>query len=299
MDLKTLTTFVDVAKVKNFAAVARKQDLDPSSISRTIASLEDEIGARLFHRTTRRLSLTQEGEIYLHHVAPLLEELKRARDEVRSASTSPSGRLRMTASIAFGQECIVPLLSAFQTTYPGIELELVMTDANVDLIGERMDLAIRLGPGVGDGLIATKLLRTRYHVVASPEYLKRHPAPLEPGDLSQHNCLRFTLAPFRSRWLFRDRTMQVTEVPVKGKLLLSSALALREAARAGLGPALLADWMVTRDLSGGRLVDLFPNHRAAATTFDTGAWLIYLSRTYLPQKVRLMIDFLKAHLHTN
>lgn len=119
-----------------------------------------------------------------------------------------------------------------------------------------------------------------------------------PDDLRQHNCLRFTLPAFRTRWLFRARDGASSEVPVDGDLIISNKLTLRDCALAGLGPALLPDWLVDKDLASGALIDCFPDHQVAATSFDTAAWLLYPSRTFLPNKVRVMIDFLRQRLRS-
>jgi len=294
MDTDALKTAVLVAKLGSFAAAARAQEVDPSSISRTVATLEASLGLRLFQRTTRTLRITEEGETYLRRVGPLLEELERARDA--ATHDAPSGTLRLTASVAFTHECILPRLAEFRALYPRLTLELLPADANLDLLSESIDLAVRLAPAPEGELISTRLLRTRYRVAASPAYVGEHGPVRDPRDLAQHDCLRFALPGFRSRWLFRRAGEADFAVPVDGRLLISGALALRQAARDGLGPALLADWLIARDLASGRLVDLFPGFECAATAFDTGAWALYPSRAFLPRKVRATIDFLRAHL---
>ena len=299
MDLATLRLLIDVAQHGSFAAAARARDLDPSSVSRAVSLAEDELGLRLFQRTTRQMSLTEAGEVYLRQIEPIADALAFARDEALRVSAEPAGTLRLTTSVAFGQVCMTPLLSAFKAAFPALTLELIMTDSNLDLVRERIDLAVRLAPSVEGDLISARLIETRYQVCASPAYLRAAPAIEQPGDLASHDCLLQALPDYRSRWLFRDRADQLAEIAVNGRLLLSNPLALREAAVAGLGPCLLADWLVGPDIEAGRLVDLFPRHRVTATSFDTAAWLVYPSRAFLPNKVRLAIDFLKAHLGRN
>ena len=299
MDLATLRLLIDVAQRGSFAAAARARDLDPSSVSRAVSLAEDELGLRLFQRTTRQMSLTEAGEVYLRQIEPIADALAFARDEALRVSAEPAGTLRLTTSVAFGQVCMTPLLSAFKAAFPALTLELIMTDSNRDLVRERIDLAVRLAPSVEGDLISARLMETRYQVCASPAYLRAAPAVEQPGDLASHDCLLQALPDYRSRWLFRDRADQLAEIAVNGRLLLSNPLALREAAVAGLGPCLLADWLVGPDIEAGRLVDLFPRHRVTATSFDTAAWLVYPSRAFLPNKVRLAIDFLKAHLGRN
>ncbi|MCU0761310.1 MAG: LysR family transcriptional regulator [Steroidobacteraceae bacterium] len=296
MDLKTLDVFLDVARAGSFAAVAHARDLDPSSVSRAIADLETDLGVRLFQRSTRRLALTEAGDVFLGRVEPLAEELRRARDAAVQVSGAPRGRLRLTASVTFGQRCLLPRLPEFRRRYPDLALECLFTDANLDLVADRIDLAVRLAPAIEGDLVASKLMDTRYRVVAAPAYLDRSPPLERPADLQAHRCLRFTLGAYRTRWLFRDAQGAIETVPVDGDLTLSPAGALREAALLGLGPALLPDWLIDEDLAGGRLRQLFPGWAATATTFDTAAWAVYPSRAFLPQKVRVAIDFLRESL---
>lgn len=295
METANIRTFVAVAQRMNFAAVAREQNVDPSSISRAVAAVEAELGVRLFQRTTRRMALTEAGSLFFARVLPLMEELDRTQDEVAAARIEPSGPLRLTASVAFGEMRLTPLLPAVHEAFPRLQFELLFTDDNLDLIADRVDLAIRLAPSYRADIIGTKLLPTRYHVVASPKYLKHERAPQTPYDLATHSCLLYALPEFRSRWLFK-RNRAVIEVPVHGSFIFSSALVMRTAAVDGLGPALLADWQIAADLEAGRLVDLFPAYHATATTFDTAAWLLYPSRSYIPRKVRAMIEWLRENV---
>lgn len=293
MELHTLDLFVDVARRLSFAAVAKDRGVDPSSVSRAIAELEAELGLRLFQRTTRTMTLTEAGSVYLARIEPLVDEVASARDAAAQVVGKPRGTLRMTASVTFGQTRIVPLLGAFRARYPDLKIECLLTDANVDLVAERMDLAIRLAPSIEGELIAAKLMDTRYRVVASPAYLATHSDLERPADLSAHRVLRFNLRAYRSRWLFSDVSGDIESVPIDGDITLSPAGMLLEAAVEGLGPALLPDWLVDGPIAHGRLVDLFPGHRVTATSFDTAAWLVYPSRAYLPGKVRAMVEFLR------
>jgi DNA-binding transcriptional LysR family regulator len=296
MDTRDLALFAETARLGSFAAVAKQRGLDPSAVSRAIAGLETELGLRLFQRSTRRLSLTEAGDSYLARALPLIEELARIGTEARAAQSLPSGTLRLTASVTFGQARIVPLLAGFRARYPQIALECLFTDANLDLVADRIDLGVRLAPAVEGDVVAARLMDTRYRVVASSGYLAGA-APLQrPADLDRHRVLMFTLRPFRTRWLFRDTAGGVGEQPVRGDIVLSPAGTLREAAIAGMGPALLPDWLVDGDIAAGRLVRCLSAWDATATTFDTGAWLVYPSRSFLPAKVRAMIDYLRETL---
>lgn len=295
MDLTDLTLFAETARAGSFAAVAKARGTDPSTISRKVAALEASLGVRLFQRTTRSLSLTEAGDLYLARALPLIEELTRLGYEAREARSAPTGTLRLTASVTFGQAMILPLLPAFRQAYPDIRLECLFTDQNLDLIAERIDLAIRLAPAIEGDVIASRLMTTRYRVVASPDYLASAP-PLEtPQDLARHKLLLFTIRPFRTRWLFRDTT-GTQEVPVSGDITISPAGAILDATLAGLGVALLPNYLTDPLIRAGRLTRLLTAWEVTATSFDTGAWAVYPSRSFLPAKTRAMIDFLSAAL---
>lgn len=296
MDRDALALFIEVMRAGSFAAVARNRAIDPSLISRTISKLERELGFRLFQRSTRRNTPTEAGQLYFEKIEPLLEELHLAQDSIKNLTAAPKGNLRVTTSIAFGQMCILPYLKEFRRLYPDIGLHLIQSDANLDLIAERIDIAIRLAPRLDLGYIGMQLFPTRYHVCVSPAYGKKLRALSQPQDLSEIPCLLLDLPSYRERWLFQPRRGPIFEVPVQGNWIFSNPLALRSAALDGAGPALLANWMVDKDLAEGRLMDLFPAYRVAATSFETAAWLIYPSRSHLPSKVRVFIDFLKAGL---
>lgn len=199
MDVSTLQLFVEVVRQGSFAAVARHRDIEPSSVSRAIATLEKELGVRLFQRTTRQLSPTESGSVYYEHVVPLLAEMEQAIAAATELSGHPQGTLRITASVSFGLTCIVPLLPEFEAAYPGLTVDLVLTDAVLDLVGERIDVAIRLGVMADSALIAQRLMPTRYFICASPQYLAQQGYPHHPHDLARHECLRFPLSGFRSR----------------------------------------------------------------------------------------------------
>ncbi|MEM9768810.1 MAG: LysR family transcriptional regulator [Cyanobacteria bacterium P01_D01_bin.71] len=296
MDISALQIFVEVMRQGSFAAVARDRTVDPSQVSRTIASLEKELGIRLFQRTTRRLSPTEAGTAYFERIAPLVAEMQQAIAIATDLSEQPQGTLRVTASVSFGQRCLVPLLPHFRQQYPELAIDLLLTDAVLDLLAERIDVAIRLGLLADSSLIAQRLMPTHYRVCASPQYLAQRGHPQQPQNLAQHECLRFPLAGFRSRWLFRHDQGQLSEVPIQGRVVISNALALQQCAMAGLGLALLPNWLIDRELASGELVDVFPDYQVAATEFNTAAWLVCPSRAYMPLKVKVFLEFLKQFM---
>ena len=294
MDLDALRTFIDVARRGSFAAVARERSVDPSSVSRQIAVLESDLGFRLFDRTTRRLSPTEAGRVYHDRVAGLVEELTLAREVGADVLAAPKGRLRVTASVAFGERWLMPRIASFRRAYPKLDLDLVLSDGVVDIAAEGIDVGIRLGTRMTGPLVATRLFPTRYRVVASPDYIERYGHPHAPEDLAENDCLVFPLPGYRSLWRFRSGERVVAEVEPRAVLTISNALALRRAALDGLGIALLADWTIGADIKEGTLVDLFPALDASAADFDTAAWIVYPSRSYVPAKTRTFIDHLKG-----
>jgi DNA-binding transcriptional LysR family regulator len=296
MELSVLQTFIEVVKQGSFAAVARERNVDPSSVSRAIAGLEEELGIRLLQRTTRQLSLTEAGMTYFQRIEPLIEEMQQAIDVASDMSGQPKGTLRITASVSFGLKCIVPLLPNFRSIYPDLTVDLILTDTNVDLFTEHIDLAIRLGLLADSTLIAQQLMQTYYCVCASPQYLTQWGHPKHPSDIEKHNCLLFPLAGFRSKWRFRDIKQQESEVLVQGHTVISNAIALQQCAIASMGLALLPTWLIEDNLRDGTLVNVFPSYVVTATEFNTAAWLVYPSRTYIPLKVRVFMNFLKQFI---
>ena len=295
MDLALLQAFAEVARRGSFAAVAREEGVDPSSVSRRVAALEQALGLTLFERTTRRLSLTEAGRIYLGRVGPILEALAEAADTARDAVAEPSGLLRVTSTVAFGECWLVPRLADFRAAYPQVQIELVLSDARIDIAAEGIDVALRLGPGVEGSLVVSKLFDVRYRAVAAPDYLKRTGRPERPADLERHDGLLFALPGFGTAWRFRARSgSELLEVRPRPALSISNALAIRRAALEGMGVALLADWTVADDLRDGRLVDLFPDHEGSATGFDTAVWTVYPTRSYLPARARAFLGHIRA-----
>lgn len=294
MDTKLFDCFLEVTRAGNFAGAARSLGIDPSAVSRAISQLETELGARLFQRTTRRLTLTEAGELFRRRIEGVVSEIAQIQDELTQEDELPRGRVCITTSVAFGQTCLVPLLDQFFSTYPDIELELKLTDHNADLVAERVDFALRLTPAPEQDVVAAKLMRTHYRVCANPTYLKTN-RPSEISDISELSTICFDIPEYRRSWLFKFED-SITEVPIKPKLVISNALSVRDATRAGLGVALLPNWLIQEDLADGCLIDLFPEHEVTATEFDTAAWIIYPSRAFLPRKTRLTIDFFRDNI---
>jgi DNA-binding transcriptional LysR family regulator len=290
-----LATLMTVIRLGSFAAAARELHVDPSWVSRTVAALESDLGTRLFQRSTRRIAMTEAGAKFVERIGPVLEELDQIRHAAADVAASTTGTLRVTASNAFGMKRLVPLLPAFCAAHPALRVDLVLTDTVVDLVAERIDVALRIGALRDSTLIALPLLKMRYRVVASPAWVAaRGGLPRTVQDIEGCDCVTFSMPGFRDRWLFRkSEGGPKTAVTVKPRVLLTNGLALRECALAGVGASLLPDWLVGDDLAEARLVDLYPHHEVAVVDAPTGAWLVYPSRSYVPAKVRAFIDFMR------
>ncbi len=295
MDTDDLEMLMHVLRLGSFSAAARQLQVDPSSVSRTVAALESELGTRLFQRSTRQLAVTEAGTLFAQRLGPLLDELRQIRHAAADAAGEARGALRVSASNTFGLRHIVPLLPAFCRRYPQLEVDLVLDDSLTDLVAERIDVAVRSGALHDSSVIALPLLQTRYRVVAAGAWVRAAGKPRKPQDLRQRDCLTFSLPGFRERWIFRKTEGGPrTIVNLRPRVLITNGLALRECALAGLGAALLPDWLVGDDLAAGRLVDLFPGYRVAVVDAPTGLWFVYPSRSYVPAKVRAFIDFVRA-----
>ena len=296
MDLETLNLFVEVMQQGSFARVARMRNIDPSSVSRTIAKLEAELNIRLFQRSTRKLEPTEAGIVYFEQIVPLLEGLESARQLTSDVQQQPKGRLRVTVGAAFAQKQIIPILPEFIKAYPELSLDFILTDAYLDLIEERIDLAIRLGTLQDSSYMVKRLRKMSFYICASPQYLSKYGKPSTPQQILHHKCLLFPRANRSLSWLLKDRQQKVTEIQIIGKYLLTNSLAIRQCAIAGMGLALLPDWLVSNDFISGDLVRLFPNYEVTATNYESSIWLLYSSKTYLPIKTRVFMDYLSQKL---
>jgi DNA-binding transcriptional LysR family regulator len=224
MQLSSVRIFADVMSLGSFASAARQRDLDPSSISRAIAGLEKELGFRLFQRNRRKLAPTEAGAHYYAQIKGLLEDIERAGQEALDLTTEPRGMLRVTACTSMGQRVLAALLPKLFEAYPALSLDLVLTDAQVDLVADQIDLAIRFGLEPEGDVIAAELVPRRFRVCASPAYVQREGAMLHSGELSERDCILFPLPGYRTRWRFRNNSGEEVAVPVRGRLLVSHGL---------------------------------------------------------------------------
>ena len=287
LDLLDVALFVRAAALANVSSAGREFGLSAAAASARLAGLERTLGARLLHRTTRRISVTQEGEVFAQHARQLLDAAEAARASVGRALAEPHGRLRVTMPSSLGRQHVSPLIPAFLRQYPGVSVDLRLTDQVVDLVDAGIDLAIRIGALKDSTLVARKLASNRRVLCASPAYLEAHGTPRHPADLAQHECV--ILADQRD-WGFVTPT-GVIDVRVSGRLVTDNGEVIRDALAAGFGIGLKSTWSVAPLLHSGELVTVLDDYPLAETV---AIWAVYPSRVFVPPKTLAFVDFLAA-----
>ncbi|WP_375595794.1 LysR family transcriptional regulator [Algihabitans albus] len=257
-----IIAFVRVADARSFTVAAEQLGLSRSAVGKCVTRLEDQLGVRLLHRTTRSVTPTDEGEAFYERCIRILADLEDAELAMASRSERPRGRLRLDLPVSFGRLHVLPLLHRFMATWPDIVVNVTFTDRYVDLIDEGVDLALRIGGEADSQLVARTLAPHRLVTCATPDYLAARGTPRTPADLADHSCLAFTHAGRPADWRFRTRPDDGSDgplannrtLPVHGRFCASNAEALRDAALAGYGIGQLATFLVGDDLRAGRLV---------------------------------------------
>lgn len=259
--LLALKMFVETVDAQGFSAAARRMDLATSSVTRALDGLENSLGAVLLNRSTRQVTVTEAGAAYYQQARKILDAVEEADALIADRGEVPVGQLRVSMPVAFGRRCIAPHLGSLLARYPQLELEVTLTDEIVDLLGERIDLSVRLGTAATyDNVIAREIGQFRRRVVASPAYLKDAGSPAEPMALVNHRCLRFSYGARDQVWTFRrgggDGGDEL-RVPVAGPFRANNAEVLREIVLSGGGIGLLPDWLIDDDIARGDLIALF------------------------------------------
>lgn len=285
-----MALFAKVVEANGFSAAAQQMNMSASAISKRIARLEDRLGARLLHRTTRRLGLTEVGAAYYERCRLILDEIEEAELAVTAAMTRPRGLLRLSVPTAFGQTQIAPLLPRFLEQYTEVRISVYAHDRDVDLINEGYDLAIRVARLRDSSMMARRLTSNRRLVCATQAYYTANGLPQRPSDLTEHNCLVNVAYSPQRVWSFK-RGSRFYTVQIQGNLEITSPHALREAALRGLGVVLLPAYLVEEDLREGRLQAALSNYISE----DPDVYLIYPYSRHLSPKVRVFVDFLAAH----
>lgn len=289
MDLADVGVFVEAARAGSLAGAARRLGITPMAASRRMAALEQEVGARLVHRTTRSLSLTAEGEAFLPHAQAMLEGEAAARAAIRPSDAGASGLLRITASAAFGRKVVAPAAAEFMHANPEVSIDLLLTDSVVDIVAGGVDLAIRIAPLRDNSLIARRLADNPRALYAAPAYLERRGAPRKLADLAEHDCLAMSGA---THWAFVSGGRQVQQ-KVAGRFTASGVEGLHQACLGGSGITPLSAWDVRDEVADGRLVEL-PLEDAALPGWSI--WAVYPTARHAPAKVRLFVAALAARL---
>lgn len=287
-----MAVFAKVVESASFAAAARHFDMSPAMVSKHVSTLEKRLGVRLLNRTTRRVSATEVGQDYYERALRILSDLEDADRAAGNLQTAPRGLLRVTTSVSFGARQLAPLIAEYLAAYPDVSIDLSLHDHYVDLLKERIDLAIRLGTQPDSSLIARKLCAVEMILCASPGYLKANGTPQKPRDLIKHNCLTH---PASGVWTFTDRSGKEEVIRISGRLSANAGDALLALVVKDAGIILAPDYLVGDDLTAGRLVRLLPDY----TTRDTPVYAVYPHSQYLSAKTRTFIDFLAsrfAHL---
>ncbi|WP_188379786.1 LysR family transcriptional regulator [Oxalicibacterium faecigallinarum] len=285
--LTAMQVFVSVVDEGSQIAAAERLSLSRPVVSRYLAELEEWMGARLMHRTTRRLSLTAAGEALLPHCRQVLEQINDMKAAISTADDQPRGLLRITVSTSFGQSHLAAAIAEYVRRYPAVQVDMLLVDHAVNLVEERIDLAVRISKELDPNLIARRLSVCRSVICAAPSYLKEKGIPQRPEQLSALNCL--THAHYgKSIWYLEDKKNGTTGVAVSGNISANDATSLLQAALAGSGIAQLPTFLAAPYLRAGTLQRVLPDYEPQQLTF----YGVYVSRKHMPPTLRTMLDFL-------
>jgi DNA-binding transcriptional LysR family regulator len=287
MDLiNGLQTFIRVVETGSFSAVAREGNTSQSAVTRQVAQLEAHFGVRLLHRTTRKLSLTDDGQDLVVRARHLLEEATDLQETFGRHRDAVAGVVRLGVPVG-AAILLTPELTELLGRHPGLSVELVVNEQVVDLVTERLDIALRFGPGQDTSLVARAVATVGSSAVAAPAYLERYGAPSHPSDLARHTCIMLDNGPDSAHWVF-DGPEGAVDVEVPSSFRCNNNLVVRQAALAGYGIAVLSDALTMNDIRSSRLYRLLPNFPVRRRQ----AYIVYPSRRNLPQRTRVVIDFL-------
>ncbi|WP_321902657.1 LysR family transcriptional regulator [Paraburkholderia tropica] len=288
LDLLDVALFVRAAQLANVSAAGREFGLSAAVASARLANLERTLGTRLLHRTTRRVSPTEDGEVFMARARALLDAAEAARAAVGRAHAAPQGRLRVSMPSSFGRQHVSPVIAAFLRRYPGVSVDLRLTDQIVDLVDAGIDVAIRIGALKDSTLVARRLAVNRRVICASPAYLAERGTPHHPSDLARHECV---ILGDQRDWAFVTPAGPLT-VRVDGRFVTDNGETIRDALLAGFGIALKSTWDVAPHLRSGALVSVLDSYPLADTT---AIWAVYPSRAFMPPKTRAFVEFLGEH----
>ncbi len=287
MNWQGISEFVYVAEAESFTVAAKKLAISTAQVSRQVTALEQRLTVKLFYRTTRKVSLTQEGVLFYQHCRAVLDGLEQAETAITNLQTKPQGKIKLTASVTYGEQQILPLVNNFVLEHPEVQVEAQLTNQKVDLVNEGFDLAIRLGKLNDSTLMAKKLSQRINYTCAAPAYITKYSTPHTLSELGQHNCLLGT----RDYWRFREANKE-KNIRVSGSVRFNSGYGLVDAALKGMGVIQLPDYYVKEHIEQGRLVTLLDHYREP----DEGIWAVYPHNRQLSPKIRSFVNYLSKHL---
>lgn len=286
-----MRVFAGVVDAGSFVSAADALGMSKAAVSRYVSDLEQRLGVRLMHRTTRKLSLTQEGEVYLTRCREILASIEDSEAEISTRSDTASGLLKVSVPVSFGIQHLAPMWGEFMDSHPRVSLDVQLADRVTDLVDEGFDLAVRIARLPDSSLVSRKLASTRLVLCASPDYLERCGAPQHPSEIAQHDVIGYSLLAMGDQWQFTGPEGPVG-VKVKPRLVTNNGDTCVAACVRGTGIQLQPTFLIARELTSGRLVEVLPQYRS----IELGIYAVYPTRKFLLPKVRALVEFLAAKL---
>lgn len=285
---RQISTFVEVVSKGSLSAAARAEGIAPAMIGRRLDALESRLGVKLLQRTTRKLALTNEGAAFLEDCQRILTELEEAESAVAERSAHATGHLMISAPAGFGRQHVAPLIPSFLAEHRDVSITLNMSDRVVDIVGEGIDVAIRIASLSDSSLVSVKLADNERVVVGAPAYLKRHGVPQTLADLSKHNCLAISSEGSQRGWTFRENGKNVV-LKVAGNMGSNDGQVLHDWALVGKGLAWRSMWEVGNEIAEGKLQTVLDQHSAPGNDI----YAVFAQRRHLPLRIRAFVDFLR------
>ena len=282
-----VSEFVAVAQTSSFTSAAKLIGISTAQVSRQVSELENRLNTKLFYRTTRKVSLTEEGTVYYRHCRQVMTGLEDAERAISNLKNAPQGLVKLTAPVTYGEKYIMPIISDFIQRYPEVEINMVLTNQTIDLVEGGYDLAIRLGKLSDSSMMAKRLTSRTQYVCASPIYLAKFGIPHSLSELKHHNCLTGNY----DHWRFIESGKEKS-VRIFGSLTCNSGYGLRDAAIKGIGLIKLPDYYIAKDLDSGDLVSILENYQEP----KEGIWALYPQNRHLSPKVRLLVNYMAEQL---
>ena len=291
--LNRLLYFNCVVETGSISAASRVFDVQPSSISRQLSALEQELGVRLLNKTSRNIGLTEAGQKYYDYSLRIVAEFDQAKRAVNDLQENPQGVLKISMTVGFGESIILPLMSEFMALYPNIELELELTERVVDLVEENIDVAIRSGRLPDSAMIAKHLADNNFLLCASPQYLATHTIPKQPEDLINHQCIRYSYSRWKDWYLMTEGKQKLN---INKGISINSVNGQKQLVLNNSGIALMPLWAIKRELDKGDLIHIMPEQLFSPYEEISSTYAIYLKRDLVSPKTRVFLDFIAVRV---